>query len=97
ARKIHLVSAEMNALAVLNELISNKAHISLVVDDYGGTEGVLTIEDVVESLLGMEIIDETDSVRNMRTVARQRWLERRKRTGEKYKKGGAAGQKPPPE
>lgn len=97
ARKIHLVSAEMNALAVLNELISNKAHISLVVDDYGGTEGVLTIEDVVESLLGMEIVDETDSVRNMRTVARQRWVERRKRTGEKYRKGGATGQKPPPE
>ncbi len=95
ARPIHMVPADMNAFSVLDELIRNKAHISLAVDDYGGTEGVVTIEDVIESLLGMEIVDETDSVRNMRTVARQRWLERCKRTGERPGKKAAPKKKKP--
>ncbi len=87
AREIHIVSSSMNALSVLEELIRRKAHISLVVDDYGGTEGVLTIEDVVEALLGMEIVDETDSVRNLRRVARQRWEKQQKRAGKHAPKG----------
>lgn len=79
AREIHIVSAEMNALSAMEELIRKKAHISLVVDRYGGTEGVLTIEDLVEELLGLEIVDETDTVRDLRSMARRQWVEKLER------------------
>ena len=83
ARKIHIISGYMNALSAMGELIGKKAHISLVVDEYGGTEGVLTIEDLIEALLGMEIVDETDTVHNLRSMARRQWQERLERHGMK--------------
>ena len=86
ARKIHVVSGEMNALSALEELILNKAHISIVVDSYGGTEGVLTIEDLVEELLGMEIVDETDTVRDLQSMARRQWTEKLERYRLKLRK-----------
>ena len=79
SRKIHIISGEMTALSAMEELIRTKAHISLVVDSYGGTEGVLTIEDLVEELLGLEIVDETDTVRDLRSMARRQWTEKLER------------------
>ena len=86
ARKIHVVSGKMNALSALEELIRNKAHISIVVDNYGGTEGVLTIEDLVEELLGLEIVDETDTVRDLQSMARRQWAEKLERYRLKQRK-----------
>lgn len=86
ARQVHLISGEIDALAAMDELIRHKAHISIVVDKYGGTEGVLTIEDLIEELLGMEIVDETDTVQDLRGMARRQWLERLEIHGRKSKK-----------
>lgn len=62
-----------------DEMLSNKEHISLIVDEYGGMDGITTLEDVIESLLGFEIIDETDRVADMRQYAMERWKSKQKK------------------
>ncbi|MGB2984265.1 MAG: CBS domain-containing protein [Phycisphaerae bacterium] len=56
---------------LLNEFIKQRQHILGVVDEYGGLAGVVTLEDVLESLIGEEIVDETDLDEDMRAVARR--------------------------
>lgn len=69
-------------LAVLFEtLIENRDHIALAADEYGSIEGLVTLEDVVETVLGMEIVDEFDKVEDMRALARKRWEKRAAKLG----------------
>ncbi|GJM24509.1 MAG: hypothetical protein DHS20C16_09240 [Phycisphaerae bacterium] len=56
---------------LLNEFIKKKQHILGVVDEYGGLVGVVTLEDVLESLIGQEIVDESDRDEDMRAAARR--------------------------
>ena len=49
--------------------MSRKEHLFVVTDDYGQTEGVVTLEDALETLLGVEIVDELDTDVDMREVA----------------------------
>jgi CBS domain containing-hemolysin-like protein len=60
----------------LEMLLNNRQHLLLVVDSYGGTEGIVTLEDVVETLIGSEIVDEMDEIDDMRALAREKWEER---------------------
>ena len=54
---------------LLNEFLKRRTHILAVADEYGGVAGIVTLEDVLESLLGEEIVDETDSVVDLRKAA----------------------------
>lgn len=76
ARKISVVTENMNIQQIFDKLIENKEHISLVVDEFGGMSGILTMEDVIETLLGLEIMDEFDNVENMQAHARKAWEKR---------------------
>ncbi|HMP28920.1 MAG TPA: CNNM domain-containing protein [Saprospiraceae bacterium] len=67
-------------------LLMKKEHISLVIDEYGGMDGITTIEDIIESLLGFEIVDEKDREDDMQKYALKRWHEKQK----KYKLLGAS-------
>ncbi len=62
-----------------DEMLVKHEHISLIIDEYGGMDGITTLEDVFESLLGSEIIDETDKVEDMRRLALERWKNKRKK------------------
>ena len=52
-----------------------------MVDEYGTVSGLVTMEDVIETLLGLEIMDESDNVEDLQQLARRKWEERAKRTG----------------
>ncbi len=66
---------------VFDELLNDRQHIALVVDEYGGTDGLVTLEDVLETLLGAEIVDEADAVADLRHHARRQWARRAEALG----------------
>ncbi len=66
---------------LFDRLIDQRAHICYVVDEYGGAAGLVTLEDLVETLLGLEIVDEADRTEDMQALARKRWAERARRLG----------------
>ncbi|MDZ7845522.1 MAG: hypothetical protein U5L96_01370 [Owenweeksia sp.] len=70
-----------NIYKLYNHLVSENHHIALVVEEYGGTAGVVTMEDVLETLLGLEITDEFDSTVDLQEYARKRWMVRARRLG----------------
>ncbi len=80
-RDMIAVSVEMPLSELLEKLLDERQHIALVVDSYGGTRGLVSLEDVVETLLGMEIVDEMDRVEDMQVMARQQWKKRAKALG----------------
>ena len=66
---------------LLDQLVENKNHMALVVDEYGSVSGIVTMEDVIETLLGIEIMDESDNVEDLQMLARKSWERRAKRLG----------------
>ena len=80
-RDLMTVFGEMPLSDLLEFFLDHRQHIALVVDEYGGTKGLVTLEDIVETLLGMEIVDETDKVEDMQALARKQWEKRAKAIG----------------
>jgi CBS domain containing-hemolysin-like protein len=75
-RKIIAVPESVLLSTLLERFLKDRQHIAIVVDEYGGTKGLVSLEDLVETLMGMEIMDETDNVEDMRALARKQWVER---------------------
>ena len=75
-REIHPVYESLPLPPLYDALLNRREHLSLVSDQYGGTAGIVSLEDVVETLLGMEIMDESDVTRDMRSLARSKWRAR---------------------
>jgi len=80
-RKIDVVPEMVPLPELFKLLLEKNTHIALVVDEYGGMAGIVTMEDVIETLLGMEIRDETDNVEDLQEMARKNWEKRARRLG----------------
>lgn len=80
-REIFAVLDSTPLSRLMETLLHQRQHIALVVGEYGETKGLVTLEDVVETLLGIEILDEGDRVEDMQALARQLWEKRAERMG----------------
>ena len=77
-----LVTEDNTPIPELFEIfVQKRAHISMIVDEYGNVVGIVTMEDIIETLLGLEIMDESDNVEDMQMLARKNWERRAKRLG----------------
>ena len=80
-RNIIVTNRDLSISNLFDKLIKEKEHIALVVDEYGSVSGLVSQEDVIETLLGLEIMDESDSVADLQAHARKSWKSRAKRMG----------------
>jgi len=72
ARPPQFVPEKMSVYKLFNQLIANKIHLAVVLNEHGGFSGVVTLEDAIETLLGKEIVDEFDPAVDMRKLAREK-------------------------
>lgn len=80
-RDIIIVNRDMAIPILFEQLVETRNHMALVVDEYGTVSGLVTMEDVIETLLGLEIMDESDNVSDLQHQARKNWEARAKKLG----------------
>ena len=76
AKPIHRVSEDLPVQQLLQSFLKQSKHIFIVEDGYGQDEGVVTLEDAIETLLGSEIVDESDTVEDMQSYAKEQYRNR---------------------
>jgi len=80
ANKITRVSEKLPVQHLLDMFLKKRAHLFLVEDEFGQTAGIATLEDAIETLLGREILDESDTVEDMQALARGKYRQRLRKT-----------------
>jgi len=81
SRDIYIAVRGTPIKTLFDNLIEKQEHIALIVDEYGAVSGIVTQEDIIETLLGLEIVDESDSDEDLQALARKLWRIRAKRHG----------------
>lgn len=80
-RPLHIIPETASLYNLFDKLLENREAIALAVDGHGGVAGIVTLEDILETLLGIEIVDETDEIIDMQKYARSQWIKRAKKLG----------------
>ncbi len=80
-REIPKIFEQADLTHAFDRFLKERVHIMQVLDEYGGFAGILTLEDVLETLIGLEIIDEFDDTEDMQTLARKLWKRKAKKLG----------------
>lgn len=75
-RELPALSDTTSLSDAFEQVLHKRAHIMMIVDEYGGMEGIITMEDIFETLLGLEIMDESDKVADMQQHAKRMWKKR---------------------
>lgn len=88
-REVSFVFSKMKLFDLLDLMLKNRIHIAITVGEYGEVKGLVTLEDVLETLLGLEIVDEIDRVEDMQALARQMMDRRVERLGMKLDDDGS--------
>lgn len=78
ARPILSFSEDEDVSDIWEKLLEKKEHISIIIDEYGTLRGIVTLEDVIETMLGTEIVDEKDEVVDMQELAKLQWKQMKK-------------------
>jgi CBS domain containing-hemolysin-like protein len=78
ARPILSFSEDEDVSTIWEKLLEKKEHISIIIDEYGCLRGIVTLEDVIETMLGFEIVDEKDEVVDMQELAKAQWKQMQK-------------------
>ena len=81
SREIFVTSRETPIKKLFDQLIDKQEHVALVVDEFGSVSGIVSQEDIIETLLGFEIVDESDGDEDLQVLARKLWRIRAKRHG----------------
>jgi len=81
-RELPAFDQDLTLGTIFDSMLKQKSQIAQIIDEYGMFVGILTLEDIIETIFGLEIIDENDTVIDMQQYARERWEQRQK----KYKK-----------
>ncbi len=76
SNSLHFVPEMMTGDKLLAEFLTRKSHLFGVVDEYGEVLGIVTLEDVLEALIGTEIVDETDAVVDLQKLAKAKWQQK---------------------
>ncbi|MEL7163440.1 MAG: CBS domain-containing protein, partial [Bacteroidota bacterium] len=80
-RELLLVPENTSLHKLIDLMLERREPIAMVVDEFGGMEGIVTMEDAMETLLGLEIMDEMDTSQDMQDLARKRWRKRAEAMG----------------
>lgn len=80
AKPVYRVSEKLSVRLLLDMFIKQQLHLFIVEDEFGQTAGVVTLEDAIETLLGKEIMDETDTVADMQLLAKSKYRQRLRET-----------------
>jgi len=75
---VNVVNDQQNVEQIMAMMMKEQQHMCLVYDEYGSWHGLITMEDILETILGQPIVDESDRIPNMRRFARTRWEQRQK-------------------
>ncbi len=88
-RPILSFDEETSVSTIWEKLLEKKEHICVIIDEYGSMRGIVTLEDVIETMLGFEIVDESDEVVDMQELAKTQWKQVQRRQQRAINKGGA--------
>lgn len=80
-RKIQVVPETVSLPSLFEKFLDWRELIALIVDEHGGVSGIVTMEDILETIIGIEIVDETDKTVDLQRLARQRWEKRARALG----------------
>lgn len=81
-KPVKIISDKMSVEQLMSQLMREQQHMCLIYDEYGSWLGLVTMEDVIEAIIGQPIMDETDDIPNMRRFAKRRWEHKQKQLSE---------------